>query len=85
MDVSSPTKRIEKIPAATRVRILYEAVPWERRKDFGRKIMDPAIKPTACSATATFTVPRTGDPCWSRLSPSIGAVRIITQLSIMFP
>ena len=45
MAMSSLIKRIEELPAATRVRILYEAVPWERRKDFGRKIMDPAIKP----------------------------------------
>ena len=29
----------------TRVRILYEAVPWDRRKDFARKIMDPSVKP----------------------------------------
>lgn len=45
MTMSSLVKRIEEIPAATRVRILYEAIPWKRRKDFERKIMDPAIKP----------------------------------------
>jgi regulator of RNase E activity RraA len=45
MDVTALTKRLIQIPLEVRTRVLYEAVPWIKRKDFGRKIMDPAIKP----------------------------------------
>jgi len=45
MQMSAILKKLNDIPAETRVRILYEAIPWDRRSDFGAKIMDPAIKP----------------------------------------
>ena len=45
MDVKALIEKLNRIPAESRVRILYEAVPWERRKDLARKIMDPAIRP----------------------------------------
>ena len=38
-------EKLNALPPETRVRILYEAVPWADRDDAARKIMDPAIKP----------------------------------------
>lgn len=45
MAKKSMTERLMELPAATRVRILYEAIPWIDRDRFASKIMDPAIKP----------------------------------------
>ena len=45
MDMAALIERISRIPPEVRTRVLYESLPWERRKDFGRKIMDPAVKP----------------------------------------
>ncbi len=38
-------ERLLKLPAATRVRTLYEAIPFADREKYASKIMDPAIKP----------------------------------------
>jgi len=45
MDTTGSIEKLNEIPADMRVRVLYEAVPWDRREDFAGKIMDPAIKP----------------------------------------
>ena len=45
MNLSFLVEKLNRIPADVRVRVLYEAVPWAMRKDYNRKIMDPAIRP----------------------------------------
>jgi 4-hydroxy-4-methyl-2-oxoglutarate aldolase len=38
-------EKLNQVPAELRVRTLYEALPWDRQKDFARQVMDPAIRP----------------------------------------
>ena len=45
MDMPAAIQELNRIAPELRVRILYEALPWDRRSAFADKIMDPAVKP----------------------------------------
>ena len=45
MDSAALIEKLNEIPSDVRVRVLYEAVPWAERAEYGRKIMDPGVRP----------------------------------------
>ena len=45
MDTTTLMEKLNAMSPDTRVRVLYEVLPWDQRNDFAKRIMDPAIRP----------------------------------------
>lgn len=45
MNSGALVAKLNEMAPETRVRVLYEVLPWDERDDFAKQIMDPAIRP----------------------------------------